>query len=396
MGTSDYLYIHPWLHADESWGGFTVSSALGYPNGERLHHLLGLPGVQGMDPHLPWFLQVANAADVRIADTLPVERTVLLLQPPAEPEHQEAAEQLESDLRRSGRKLGIILTPGDPLPPTGVWNYVVLAAGHARTLPPFSLIGLATRTAIAVAQVRTRNDYGWAASHQASLISGEYLSTRQTPTNKPDVTRVKLLELLALVVRDADTPELENIFRQEPKLAYGLLRLVNSAAMAPRSPVTSFGQAIQLLGRRQLQRWLQLLVYADANNGAQANPLLLHAATRGRMMELLVDLLPGIREPATEPDAAFMTGTFSLLDVLLNLSMTDILPQLPLPAAIHDALASRSGVMGELLAAIVAADTRDYATADRILARLGVSPDTFSDAQASALEWASRIRSLAA
>lgn len=390
---STYLYIHPWLHPDESWGGVQICCSDGEPCGEALEQLLTLPAVRSMDIRLPWFIQIANAADVRAANTLPADRTVLILKPPANPEHQEAAEQLEADLRRAGRKLGILLSPGDPLPPTGTWNYVLITAGHARTLPAFNLIGLSTRTAIAITQVRTRNDYAWAAASQCSLISGEYLVTRHAPSSKPDVTRVKLLELLALVVRDADTPELEEIFRQEPKLAYGLLRLVNSAAMAPRSPITSFGQAIQLLGRRQLQRWLQLLVYADANNGAHANPLLLYAATRGRLMELLIEHVAAADAFDKQPDTAFMAGTFSLLDVLLNLSMDDVLSQLPLPPALHNALATHSGPLGELLGAIVAAGQREYAAADAAFAHLGIDRETLSTAQASALEWASRIRS---
>ncbi|MBK8317119.1 MAG: HDOD domain-containing protein [Betaproteobacteria bacterium] len=49
-----------------------------------------------------------------------------------------------------------------------------------------------------------------------------------------------------MVADDADTGKLEAIFRQEPKLSYNLLRLVNSAAIAPRNPITSFAQAINL------------------------------------------------------------------------------------------------------------------------------------------------------
>jgi hypothetical protein len=101
--------------------------------------------------------------------------------------------------------------------------------------------------------------------------------------------------------------------------------------MSPRSPITSFGQAINLLGRRQLQRWLQLLVYSDPNNGQHPTPLLQKAAARGRLIELLVPSLgidPALENPG---DMAFMIGTFSLLDTLLNMSMGDILHQLPLP-----------------------------------------------------------------
>ena len=87
-----------------------------------------------------------------------------------------------------------------------------------------------------------------------------------------------------------------------------MLRLVNSAAIAPRSPIESFAQAINLLGRRQLGRWLQLLVYADTDGKKSINPLLIKAATRGRMMELLAS------KESTNSDCAFMVGCFSLLD----------------------------------------------------------------------------------
>lgn len=395
MGQNNYLYIHPWLNPDESWGGFQATSASGILPESALAYMLSLPEVRALDVRLPWFIRVTSAAEVEIADRLPPDRTVLLMQPPEDPAHHEKAAALEAELRRASRKLGITLASNDRLPPTGVWNYVILSVGHARTLPPFTLIGLSARSTIVIADVATRNDFGWATSNQASLISDQYLVARQTPNGKSDVTRLKLLELLALVVSDADTAQLEAIFKQEPKLAYGLLRLVNSAAMAPRTPITSFGQAIQILGRRQLQRWLQLLVYANAENMAAPSPLLLRAAMRGRLMEGLIACLPAAEAAELQPDIAFMTGTFSLLDVLLNLSMADVLQQLPLPNLIHDALGTRSGRLGELLAVITAADQRNFGQADELLGKLGVDRDAFTASQATALEWTGRIRTSA-
>ena len=392
MATEDYLFIQPWFHPDETWGGFQLGGSNPTLAGGEVSHLFSLAATRSVNSGLPWFVPVVNESDVRRTQALPPERLVFLLKPPADPAHQEAAEQFEADLRRSGRKLGLIVSPGDPLPPTGAWDYVVMAVGHARTLPPFTLMGLASRTLVAVNSVRSRNDYAWAAANQCSLVSGEYLLTRQTALGKPDVTRLKLLELLALVAQDADTPALEEVFKQQPKLSYGLLRLVNSGAIAPRSPITSFGQAINLLGRRQLQRWLQLLVYAVANHGAPPNPLLLMAATRGRLMELLAARRPPVDGIDDWGDAAFMVGTFSLLDVLLNLSMADILPQLPLPEAVQEALATHGGPFGDLLKIIAAVDNHDLPSAASLLAQSGLAADGYTEDQINALEWASKIR----
>jgi len=387
---SSHCFIHPWLRPDESWGGFRVHGPNSAPPAAAtIATLFGNPALAHIDAHLPWFIPVATLDDAEQTLSLGNDRSIILL-PAAGPDAEAAA--LESALRQAGRRLGLLLAPGDPLPPTGVWPFVVLPIGVARTLPPYALIGLGSRSQLVITGVRNRADQAWAGANQCTLHSSEYLLARATPSDKPDLTRVKLLELLALVATDADSGEIEQIIRQETKLAYGLLRLVNSAAIAPRSPITSFSQAITLLGRRQLQRWLQLLVYAGQNNGPHTNPLLLVAATRGRLMELLAARLPQCAAIENLGDLSFMSGTFSLLDILLHLSMHDVLAQLPLPAVVDQALDCHQGPLGPLLLALSAIDSGDHDLAGEILDQLGIDGPTFCEAQVDALVWASGIR----
>jgi len=83
-----------------------------------------------------------------------------------------------------------------------------------------------------------------------------------------------------------------------------------------------------VLGRRQLQRWIQLLLYTVGDAASQNSPLLQLAASRGRLMELLAKAQrPGSGD---YHERAFMVGILSLLDALLGLPMTEILSQLSL------------------------------------------------------------------
>jgi len=159
-------------------------------------------------------------------------------------------------------------------------------------------------------------------------------------------SRRRILTLLGLLSRDADSRELEQQLKQDPALSYHLLKLVNSAAFAVSTQITSFNQAINLLGRRQLQRWLQLLLYARQQADGLPNLLLPLAARRGAQLEALCKLGGAERDDC---DLAFMTGVFSLLDRLLHMPMTEIVADLCLPEHVSEALLHRAGILGAWL-----------------------------------------------
>ena len=191
------------------------------------------------------------------------------------------------------------------------------------------------------------------------------------------------------MVQDADTRQLEEVFKQEPKLSYNLMRLVNSVSMGGgQSPISNFGQAITRLGRRQLQRWLQLLIYAGQFGNAEPNPLMLQAALRGRLLD---ELTAKLSNDSEQHDYGFMTGIFSLLDIQLGIRMADIVTALPLNAEVHAALINRQGLFGELLIAVEAIEQRDFPTAIAALEKNGVTPEMLSSAQRTAFEWVSRL-----
>lgn len=162
--------------------------------------------------------------------------------------------------------------------------------------------------------------------------------------------RLTLVLLLNQILEDADTNVLEKTFKNAPALSINLLRLTNSAAFGQRVQIMSLRHAITLLGRRQLQRWLQLLLFSSNEQHLQLgdNPLLQLAATRAYLMEKMVMVEKPTEQTLAE--LAFMVGIMSEVPVLLNISMQDMLTQLSnLPPLVHDALLNRHGYLGRLL-----------------------------------------------
>ena len=201
-----------------------------------------------------------------------------------------------------------------------------------------------------------------------------------------------LLRLIKLVADEADVARLDAAFRTEPGLVINLLRLTNSVGVGARTRITSVRQAITVLGRRQLQRWLQLLLFSrGATIDLSHNPLLQLAALRGRFMELLVDrLLPEQRELS---DPAFITGLMSVVPAALGMSMTDVLSQISVGNEVRLALANREGTLGQLFALVECYDDNDIAGTQALLGRFGpaATPGLLGEILGESLAWVRQI-----
>ncbi len=211
-----------------------------------------------------------------------------------------------------------------------------------------------------------------------AIISGKKLSHSE----------LSLMRLLSLVLEGAETAKIESVFKQEPGLTLNLLRLTNSAASGVHEHITSLRHAITVLGRRQLQRWLQLLLYTQP--GARAGgPLLALAATRGRLMECLAAHV----NPAGEfADHAFMTGVMSLMPAVLGIPIEKVIEPLHVGGDIAEALTRRSGRLGALLSLAEKLDEDDADACAELAATLpGLTAETVNACLSQALAWASNI-----
>ena len=222
------------------------------------------------------------------------------------------------------------------------------------------------------------------------LFQGYYFARPSVLSAKrADPAQMALTQLLGLVLRDADTLQIEQIFKQHPSLTYNLMRLVNSVAGGVRHNIVSVSQAIMVLGRKQLQRWLQLLLFTLQAGAPYPSPLLLLAATRGRMMELLTGKQ---KHSADYCDEAFMAGILSLIDSLIDKPLADIVSELNLGERLTAALLRREGEMGALLQLVESVEHHDLSRTLSLLAQCGgLSLPDLTMAEIEAMSWANQV-----
>ena len=191
-----------------------------------------------------------------------------------------------------------------------------------------------------------------------------------------------VIQLINLVRREADPGEIEELLKRDPTLSFKLLRYINSAGFGLGCEVTSFRHAVMILGLKKLFRWAALLLTTIKSTSAP--PVVANfAVTRARFMELLaIECLP-----PEDCDNAFITGVFSLLDVMLGVPMEHALESLILPADIGEALLDGGGLLSPFLQLAEACEVADGAEIAEHARALQLSNEQINRAHLEALTW---------
>jgi len=153
-----------------------------------------------------------------------------------------------------------------------------------------------------------------------------------------------LLQLIQMIKGDEETTAIENFFRSKPDMSYNLIKYLNSTQAAIRNEIYSIEHAIALIGRKQLLKWLLLYLYSEHSATALPEQILNTAIARAEKMEQLVQ--------GEQSKMAYLTGMYSLLDVLFDMEMSEVLKQIRLDNTITNALLRGHGVLGKSLNAI--------------------------------------------
>ncbi|MCW5606676.1 MAG: HDOD domain-containing protein [Nitrosomonas sp.] len=247
-------------------------------------------------------------------------------------------------------------------------------------------------------KVETRNLAKECMALGFEMFQGYYYAKPENISGKrADPAKLSLLKLLQLIMGNCDIEEIDREFKRQPGLSYNLLRMVNSSASGLPQKINSIKQSIMLLGRRQLQRWIQLLLYTTDHSGggnSTANALLQTAAARGKLMELIA----GVERPhdKTHQERAFMVGILSLLDTLLGIEMQQIIDKLSIPEDMSEALLNRYGRLGQELKLIEASEASQLETVQSILGEMGfLNQRELTGLELEALGWVNRIGDVA-
>lgn len=222
------------------------------------------------------------------------------------------------------------------------------------------------------------------------LFQGYFFTRPELLAEKTEMgaSLAQLVQIFDLVGAQASPREIEDAFKRDPALMLKLLGYINSAGMGMVRKVTSIAHAVQLLGYKQLYRWVALLLYT-AGGGESPAALMKTVLTRSRLLELLGrDLVP-----RHEQDNLFVIGMVSLLDVVFARPLAEALAKLPLPEPVLRAVLDYEGIPGTLLMLVQALEDGEVERVRSIAEALPVDIAAINRAQIEAVGWAESLTS---
>lgn len=210
---------------------------------------------------------------------------------------------------------------------------------------------------------------------------------RSIPSHQ--ITQLRLLH--ALNDPNRSVHQIADLIKPDAAMCYRVLRAVNSARFALQTTVSSIPEALVLLGRDTVKRWVSL--WSLATLGERANPALLSTATvRARYCELIGDSTG--RDGAAEE--GFLLGLCSMLDAILERPMSSVVAELPLPDAIRAALRGDDNRYRRLLDCAIAYEQGAWDQAIELAQAANVNPDVLARAYSDALRWSHDLDQLEA
>jgi len=218
------------------------------------------------------------------------------------------------------------------------------------------------------------------------LYQGYYFARPETLSGRAiPVEQAQIIRLLNLL-RDPNQSDavLEEVFRRDLSLTLKLLRLVNSASTG-HVGVTSIGQGIRLLGRDALHRWMGLLLVSSmATRSPVHDELVQMAMIRARFCELITETFGQRRDGG----ASFVAGLFSLLDALMEVSMSELVTQLDLCPEIKQVLVAREGPYAPALRVVEAYESARWMDVFNTIDIGDAVLENLPDLYLRAVEWA--------
>lgn len=195
-------------------------------------------------------------------------------------------------------------------------------------------------------KIETEMDYQQAVNDGYQYFQGYYFAQpMMVSIHSTDVATITCLRMLHEISKvSPDYSSMAEIIRRDVNLTYKLLRRINTLEYFHSHRVTSIKSALVHMGLDELRRWVLLILIREIT-GKGMDEMTRLALIRGIFAEKLLEGI-GMCEKSYE---AFTTGMFSMIDVILQEDLANLLDDLCISEEVRRALLGEKNLFGSML-----------------------------------------------
>lgn len=222
-----------------------------------------------------------------------------------------------------------------------------------------------------------------------SLFQGYFFSKPDNLKGGKTLTSLKLtcLKLITLIFEPTiNFSTLADTLKHDVALSYQLLKVVNSAFFGLRYTVSNIKQALAILGMDEVKKWITLVSLVEIKED-KPDELIRLSLSRARFLELVAPLA-GF---GSESENLYMIGLLSLMDVIVDMPMEDVLAETHVSPAIATPLLTKTGPYGELLMMILNYEEGKWDASLAIAEKYKLPRQKLTDIYLRSLEWANNF-----
>ena len=190
--------------------------------------------------------------------------------------------------------------------------------------------------------------------------------------------------LIELIKDDYDIDKVEYIIKTDVALTYKFLKFINSSYFNFVQEIKSIKQAIMLIGREELRKWLSILSVAEMSsvNDGYANTIII----RAKFCEEIAKTIHCENETS-----AFMVGLFSNIHLMIEKDINYVVNELPLNYEIKNALLGEQNVLRDVLDLALAYENMDGNKITEMRKKMSISEGLLWRLYSKSIEWCGNI-----
>ena len=240
------------------------------------------------------------------------------------------------------------------------------------------------KTKLVITDVPDMDSFEKYSGARGVLLSGNFYSQ---PITKGivDVSPLKInaLQLLGQINLDTfDLGEAASIIERDPALSISLLRFINAMNPDRSRKIDSIRNAVAILGQNEVKKWASIAISVNMGEDRPSEVTRL-SLIRAKFAE---NLAPAF-EMAIKSGSLFISGLFSLLDVILQMPLGKAIDEVAASGEIRDALLEHKGQLSEVLKLIFAYEHADWHNASLIMVRHRIDIEDLTKAFLDSLHW---------